>query len=474
MRLGFLNIAAAFACLALACAAPGPEDPTGALGAIAVVRQSATAPPAKAVWVRLYGPTAKGGYLDLWAELSRTSAGYQVSVSKVPVGAYQLHGKAFASSPYDPPTTVADYETTSDPVVQVTAKSTQSVGIVLQQNVARWPPATFSDYAPVVESIVASAYDVDSSDPSVPLTLAATVTDRDGAADVASLGWTATYAPALPAGAAPGGFGSPQAATTTWTPPLGYEGQVTFTIAATDRKGATASLSATVAVSPKNARGAIIVIAQLNNFPDVTRVTATPAQLAPGAVASLAVSAADPDGDALSYAWSDGGCGGTFGTPSAATSSWQAPATAAACTVTVIVRDLDAGQAPKGGQSTGALTLNVRTPATAYAPEFTWAFQSPTGPVPPGARVVFRVEVLEPVGGGASRPVASLAWSDGRGGTFTPLGEPPYDVEWVAPACAALSPPFGVEVAATATGAAPDIGPPGVTTFTFPVTVACP
>jgi hypothetical protein len=474
---GRLDVMAATLVAAALSSCGTPADaPTGSVGAVATVTQSVTVPGVKAVWVRLYGPTAKGGHLDLWAELSRISGGYQVSLTKVPPGTYQLHGKAFSSSPYDPVTSVPDYETASDPMVKVTAKSTESVAIVLQQNPARWPPGTFTDHAPVVESLVASAFDVDSSGPPAPISLAAIVSDLDGAADIASVAWTARYAPALPAGSTAGVFDSPSAATTSWVPPQDYEGQVTFTFSATDRKAATASLAVTLAVSPKNGHGAVIVSAQLDNFPDVTRFTATPSQPAPGALVALSVTAADADGDPLSYTWSDGGCGGTFGAPSGGDVTYRAPPSPTTCTLTVVVRDLDASDAPKGGQSTGALTIAVRTVTREFAPDFVLAYQAPAGPVAPGVQVIFGVDVVEPTSGGATRPVASVAWSDGRGGAFTPrVTGLPLEVEWAAPACAALSPPYRVDVTATATAAAPvGGGSPAATSFTFPVTVACP
>lgn len=466
--------------VAAGCAPATEAEPTGSVGAVVTVRQSASAtvPAAKAVWIRLYGPAARGGTLDLWAEAKPTSSGFQLAIAKVPAGSYQVHGVAFVAAPHDPRTTVPDYATVTDPIVQITSKSTQFVALVLQQNAAKWPPGTFADRAPVVESIRASAFDVDSGDPSVPLVLAAVATDADGAADLASMAWSATYAPPLPQGVAPGVFGAPAAAATTWTPPLDYEGLVTFTFAATDRKGATASLSVALAVSPRNGRGTLVVIVSLNNAPDVTRVTAAPSQLAPGATTTLTVTATDPDGDPLAYTWSDGGCGGAFGDATDNAIAYTAPPSPSACAITVVVRDLDAGvspPAPRGGRSAGELTINVRVPIVAYAPEFTWAFQAPADPVAPGARVVFRVEVAEPLAGGGSRPVAALAWSDGFGGAFAPLGPGlPMDVEWTAPACAGLAPPYGVDVSATATGWPPDGGPALASTFTFPVAVACP
>ena len=74
-----------------------------------------------------------------------------------------------------------------------------------------------------------------------------------------------------------------------------------------------------------------------NASPAISSLVVSTTKLGPSESATLAVTAADPDGDALTYAWT--ATGGTFSGANTATPSWTAPATAGSHTLTVTVSD---------------------------------------------------------------------------------------------------------------------------------------
>jgi len=76
-----------------------------------------------------------------------------------------------------------------------------------------------------------------------------------------------------------------------------------------------------------------------NTAPEITALVCDPSTVVVGAVASIACTAADDDGDALTYAWT---CtAGTIG-GAGATVAWTAPATVGSCSITCSVGDGDA------------------------------------------------------------------------------------------------------------------------------------
>lgn len=87
-----------------------------------------------------------------------------------------------------------------------------------------------------------------------------------------------------------------------------------------------------------------------NNNPTITAVVVNPATIGANGIVSIAVTASDPDGDALTYSYAVSG-GSITGAGSSV--SWTAPSTAGANSVTVTVTD------GKGGQATGNGSLTV-------------------------------------------------------------------------------------------------------------------
>ncbi|MBM3317402.1 MAG: hypothetical protein FJY75_06075 [Candidatus Eisenbacteria bacterium] len=89
-----------------------------------------------------------------------------------------------------------------------------------------------------------------------------------------------------------------------------------------------------------------------NRSPQILSVTVAPGSVPAGGVAVVTVSATDPDGDALTYAYQVTG-GAIVGAGASAT--WTAPSTAGAHSVTVTVSDGNGGTA----QGNGALTVQA-------------------------------------------------------------------------------------------------------------------
>jgi hypothetical protein len=93
------------------------------------------------------------------------------------------------------------------------------------------------------------------------------------------------------------------------------------------------------------ATGTVIIKGTLNNCPTLSTLIAAPATVAPGGTINLSATAADADGDALSYSWT--AAGGTFGSANAASTTFKATGEQA---VTITVTD---------GQCTDAATVAV-------------------------------------------------------------------------------------------------------------------
>jgi hypothetical protein len=323
----------------------------------------AVAAPAGAVWVRLRGTAGLAAELDAWERASSVDGHWQLSWARLPAGEYLVGARAFAD-PAAAWTAQPDYETAADVPVAIGEDEAPLVALVLRQE--RAPPALQAarpNRPPSIVCLFASAVLV-GSDPPERLDLRAVVHDPDGPADVASVRWSQGFWPPAPA---PGTFTAPAALSTSWTPPPGYEGIATITFTVTDRSGARASLALHVLVHRSRAHGNARVIVRINGVPDVTALTASTGQLAPGAGATFTVAASDADGDALRYAWSDD-CGGTFQGPASASAAWSAPSTPGDCTVTVAVADWSEHTPPAqhGPATTSTLVVHVRESVVGY------------------------------------------------------------------------------------------------------------
>jgi hypothetical protein len=421
-----------------------------------------------AVYVHVYGTTSKGATFDQWFQALPDGSTWRLALNKMPAGTYQLHGEAFLDGAAAPGVDPPDYATPNpppDPSFTVVSKGTTTATLVLQQTAA---PVTVNNHAPTVDSVIASAYAVDSTaaTPDV-IRLVATASDVD-LADQGSLSylWTDDVG---------GTFSSDATLATDWTPPPDYVGTVAVTFAVTDFAGARSAVTLKLNVSPGNARGALIVVVDMNTWPIIEAITADNAQIVPGGSATIAALASDPDGDSFTYAWTAacvdaaGPIAGTglFGAPDAAETSYAPPAGATACTLTLTV----AGPAARGGENTGTLVVNVKVPPIEYRPEFISTQMTPTLPAP-GNNITF-IALATEWNGTADVPTATYTWASSvPGGTFTPMAPDGSRVVYQPAACGAPG-VVSYVVTATAVGSAP-FGVPNDSTLTFPFTITCP
>jgi hypothetical protein len=430
------------------------------------------------VWIRVHGAPDRGGAYDRWIEADPVGSTFRVSLFRVPVGTYAVHGRAYAASrglvdPTSATEAPPEFATAAESSVRIDPGASPAVALVLQQTAA---PASDQNSAPVVTALVASTLYLDSTATPVDrLTLSASASDANGTPF--TYAFLASYDPPVPG--APGLFapagGTFPAGTlsSTWDPPAGYAGTVTVTLAVSDGF-ATSSVGLRLDVRPGNGRGTVAVVASLNQWPDVRHVTVAQGELTPGASTAVAVDAVDPDGDPLSYAWSSD-CGGTFLNGQLAAATFVAPASAATCRLSVAVGD------GRGGVNAGSwVDVVVRAPPSAHAPDFVVVAQTPTSPANDGF-VHFYVLAEDPASH-AALPQSALAASDhGAGGVFTALGwvagAGAYGWRWDPPATCPVPNPLAFtqpfQVSFVATKADPD--PALVTTaeFTFNVPMSC-
>ena len=342
--------------------------------------------------------------MPITQELTKRADDWYGIVGAIPQGS----GRIFAARAFDASDALI-YQGEASGVV-ITAGVRAQVLIVLQQVT---PPDPFVNHAPRIDSLVASAQQVA---PSATVDLALTAHDPD-VADVLSYSWSASA----------GTFAAPTAADTAWTAPAS-EGPVTLTCVVSDNKGASVSVSLTIDVRAAYGTGEAEVIATLNTWPVASGLVASPAQVDAGGSIALDLTAADADGDALAFAWTDGGgdCAGSFSDANAEDPQWVAPVLAPAsgiCTLEATITD------GRGGQTTAQIVVRVGDLPTAnVAPVVTATFQSALT-VGPSDVVAFRISATDPEGA-----AVSFAWSTSTGSLGTPVDTTDSsEVSWTAP-----------------------------------------
>jgi YVTN family beta-propeller protein len=337
----------------------------------------------------LVAPLARQG--DQWAGL----------ILKIPVGT----DRTFVAEAFDA-SGRAIYRGQATGVT-ITRGSTVVVAITAQQIDA---PPTSHNAAPIIDAVVVSAVAIAPSE-----TIAVDVQAHDpNAGDSLSYAWSGA-----------GTFSAASSASTSWSAPAA-EDAYSLTIAVSDPKGETASLSFSVDVHGANGKGDASVGVTINTWPSISDLSATPTRLAAAeATTSLDVAASDADGDVLSYGWSTD-CSGSFSPPAAKAPTFMLSALPAggSCTFTVTVTD------GRGGTNTG--TLNLPTgpePTVNEAPQIAVASQSRTT-ASPGETVDLFVQASDPEG-----TALTFSWSASAGTLGTPASSTSMsEVVWTAPA----------------------------------------
>lgn len=331
----FAVLAVAIAFGHIACGG-GPGFPDGG-ARVNVVSQALQCDDIARVTVTVAGP---GISPDIVAELAGTGCQWDGTIDPIPVGT----DRTFTARAYDAGE-VLRYQGQATGVAIVGGTVAQ-VTIVMQQVE---PIAPFDNTAPIIDAVVAS---VDSLEPGESLDIEVQAHDVD-VGDTLAYAWAATG----------GTFSAPDQAATTWTAP-GTEEVQSLTITVTDSEDAATDVTVNIQVAWLD--GSAAIEATFNHWPSVEGIVPAKSLLAAGEAVTLDLFASDPDGDGLSFAWSDAGgdCTGTFDDPSAEDPSWTAPAVlpaAGSCTLSVIVGD------GRGGTGTGSLTLHLGAPPE---PEF--------------------------------------------------------------------------------------------------------
>jgi hypothetical protein len=285
------------------------------------------------VLVRLYGPATlqpgAPGFIDtvIAAQVVSQSGTSVATFAPIPAGTYQVHAKGYPAFDVLPP----DYNNAlvpptwesaaSDPSVVVTGGSTSTTQLTMQE--VGIP--SFSNNAPWVSAIsadVPSVWSGTNGGQSTSANLTATLFDADG--DLTGYGWTddvlGTFG--TPSGNLSGGNAS---VATTWTPPANFGGTAHLFLEVYDSVFNASRVSLTLTVVQTPGYGTVIVNVAFNSNPMMSapllanyildlngNIIGGGGQIAPGADTLLTVAAWDPNGDVLTFGFSDS-CGGTFG-----------------------------------------------------------------------------------------------------------------------------------------------------------------
>jgi hypothetical protein len=390
-----LNLVVSVLALALAVACGG-ETGVGE-ASLGVSAQALTANDISRVTVTVSG---SGISPNISRNLFKTSGQWSGTLGGIPVGS----GRTFLAQAYDSSNTLL-YEGQVTGIT-ISQSETAAVFILLQQKTA---PSPFSNSAPRISSLVASSTQLA---PGQSTTLSVTATDADG--DTLSYAWTATA----------GTLANATTAGPTWTAPT-TEGPSTVSVSVTDGKGGQAGFSLVINVLA--AKGKASVTTSFNTWPVVSQVSVNKGQLLPGDTTDIDVTAVDPDGDSLTYTWSDNNCGGSFSSTTAKKSKWTAPATQPAsgtCTLSVAPKD------GRGGSTQGSLSITIGLPDVPNAtPVIDQTFQS-ADTVAADGTVDVLVVAHDPEG-----TALSFTWSASGGTLGTPTTSASQsEVLWTAPA----------------------------------------
>jgi N-acetylneuraminic acid mutarotase len=352
---------------------------------------------------RVLVTVSASGMEALSVELAKSNGSWGGLIGNIPAGS----NRSFNAQAFDASGTLRFQGQTSG--VTLSPNQTTAVALTLQEVSA---PPPYGNEAPLIDSLVASPTSVLTGGA---VSLLASVHDPNPG-DTLTLAWTGSS----------GSFSERSAASTAWTAPASA-GIHTLTLTVTDSQGAAVSVSLAINVIAGAPTGNAALDISFNHWPVVSKVVASLSRLDAGQSTSVSATAADADGDGLSYQWASS-CQGTWTQASSSTASFvpsSVPASACNnCQLTVTVRD------SRGGQTTGSLALCVAASSTErFPPRITNLYQSASSTAP-GQTVTFEVTALDP-----QSSTLTFAWS-APGALGTPVnGASTSRVTWTAPAC---------------------------------------
>lgn len=379
-----------------------PEEPQvfGSAYVLGSLRQAASASSVTAVRLTISAPDMT----DRKVNLLQSGGQWGGLIGQLPAGT----NRTFAAEAVNASGTVLFAGQVTG--VTITADQTISVNLTLQDVN---PPPPFENSAPVIASITANPA---ATEPGGSVSLVAAASDSD-VGDSLTIAWRASS----------GTLSSSTSLATTWTAPQ-QTGPATLTLTVTDSKGASAAFSLVLTV--RSGSGSADVLVSLNAWPLVSQVLATPTALSAGESTTVTASAADSDGDILTYQWT-AGCAGTWENKTSATARFTpsiqpAGTSCVPCALSVAVSD------GRGGGNTGTLSVCVGPPpATRLPPEVTETFQS-SSRATPGQVVSFSVAAHDSQG-----DALSFAWISNVGSLGTAQSPTPTSssITWTAASC---------------------------------------
>ncbi len=302
---------------------------------------------------------------------------YGALVSDLPVGTNYV----FTASAKDASST----ELYHGAATNVTITKNQTAAVIIDMNQVA-PGVAISNEAPVIDSLTATSLLVSQTDT---VTIKASAHDPD-AGQTAAMGWAwAVTCGSISAPTNTVGTDSVDGTSmVTFTAPAA-DGPCSVNVTVTDANGVLKNVaSLTIQVGSAAATGSAKITANLDTYPVITGLNGTPVPLMKGQPTTLTVTASDADGDALNYLWTvgpnadnSGTCVGTFGSATAATTTFTLASTSTMSECTFLVRVDDGNfpdNTPKGGVITNHLSLPVSGPAVVGGPVFGYDYQSLT------------------------------------------------------------------------------------------------
>jgi len=265
------------------------------------------------------------GFTPFQAAMSNSPDGWSAFISGIPVGPGRLFEVAANNAAHQ---TLYSGSAKTD----IVAGSPATVVIMLGGSATN----PYQDNAPVIDFVVASQSAVP---PSATVRLGISAHDPDPG-DVVSFQWAANC----------GTFDDTTKTSVTWTAPA-VAGRCQISATASDNRGA--SVTVYLAIDVAASTGDVLVKIGENASPVITAMTAN-VRFQDPYQGDLAVNAVDPDGDTLSFVWTSTCTAVSFGSPAAASTTFQNTDGSSACVVRVSVTD------GKGGAVTGAITVPPR------------------------------------------------------------------------------------------------------------------